>query len=315
MSKLDKAHIKYENGARSPMARWEPPRHERTTALDHSMELQADRTEIAPTGPSEWAELLCAEHLRAAVRLASLREIAETVSRALAYLTDRLIWPYCSPLMTIVYLETYDEIEEAHETYMRCARRNTTNPILSGLHDRLARLIEKSLRARDHTPRRMDHLRGTGEIIPVQEWMATIGMTQPMAQRCKRNGSIVPKETVAETVRRNLAEPCARRNDEEDLSGGAKRPIEPGPTVGANEAAHHQADTNAASARGPFSFDLVIPGIDWSDIDHGLSDSDHGYDDDGEFKDDFDITSGTKKRPGARVQLQLQQQLAKKSLS
>ena len=86
MSKLDKAHIKYENGARSPMARWEPPRHERTTALDHSMELQADRTEIAPTGPSEVAEPLCAAHLRCAVRCAPLQEIAETVSRALAYL-------------------------------------------------------------------------------------------------------------------------------------------------------------------------------------------------------------------------------------
>ena len=131
------------------------------------MELQADRTKIAPTGTSELAEPLCADHLRAAVRLASLQEIAETVSRALAYLTDRLMWPYCPPLMAIIYLENYDEIEEAHETYMRCAKRNTAKPTPSGLHDRLARLIEKSLRARDHTPRRMDHnLRGTGEIIP-----------------------------------------------------------------------------------------------------------------------------------------------------
>ena len=131
-------------------------------------------------------------------------------------------------------------------------------------------------------------MRDTGEIISVQDWMATAGMTQPLAQRCERDGSIVPKETVVETVRRNLAELRARRNDEHGLSGGVKRPIEPGPTVGANEAAHHQADANAASARGPFSFDLVMPGIDWSDIDHGLSDSDHGYDDDDEYKDDYD---------------------------
>ena len=59
-------------------------------------------------------------------------------------------------------------------------------------------------------------------------------MTQPLAQRCERDGSIVPKETVVETVRRNLAELRARRNDEHGLSRGVKRPIEPGPTVGAN---------------------------------------------------------------------------------
>ena len=113
------------------------------------------------------------------MRLASLQEIAETVSRALAYLTDRLTCPYCPPLMAEIYLETHDEIEEAHETYRRCAKRNTANPILSGLHDRLARLIEKSLRARDYTPRRRNHnLRDTDEIIPVQEWMASIGMAQ-----------------------------------------------------------------------------------------------------------------------------------------
>ena len=58
-----------------------------------------------------------------------------------------------------------------------------------------------------------------------------------------------PKETVVETVRRNLAELRARRNDEHGLSRGVKRPIEPGPTVGANGAAHHQADANTASAR------------------------------------------------------------------
>ena len=154
MSKLDSAHIKCDDGVRSPMARWESPQHERTTALDHSMELQADRTEIAPTGPSEVAEPLCAAHLRCAVRCAPLQEIAETVSRALAYLTDRLIWPYCLPLMAERCLELHDEIEGAHEAYMRCAKRNAANLILSDLHDRLARLLGNSLlRERDHTPR------------------------------------------------------------------------------------------------------------------------------------------------------------------
>ena len=104
MSKLDKAHIKCDDGVRSPMARLESPQHERTTALDHSCR------------PSEVAELLCAAHLRCAVRCAPLQEIAETVSRALAYLTDRLIWPYCLPLMAERDLELHDEIEETHES-------------------------------------------------------------------------------------------------------------------------------------------------------------------------------------------------------
>ena len=91
-----------------------------------------------------------------------------------------------------------------------------------------------------------------------------------------------------ETARRNLAELRARRNDEHGLSRGVKRPSEPGPTAVVNEAMSRQADADAASARGQFSSDLVIAGIDWSDLDHGLSDSDHGYDDDGEYKDDYD---------------------------
>ena len=78
----------------------------------------------------------------------------------------------------------------------------------------------------------MDHnLRGTGQIIPVQQWMEILGMTQPLAQRCERNGSIVSKAAVVETVRSNLAELRARRNDEHGLSRGAKRPIEPDPTA------------------------------------------------------------------------------------
>ena len=88
---------------------------------------------------------------------------------------------------------------------------------------------------RDHTPIERDlNFRYTGEIISVRGWMAAAGMTQPLAQRCERDGSIVPKETLVETVRRNLAELRARRNDEHGLSRGVKRPIEPGPTVGGN---------------------------------------------------------------------------------
>ena len=116
MSKPAKALIKCDNGVRSPMAaRWESPQHEKTTALDRSMELQADQTEIVPTGPPEMADPLCAAPLRGAVRSAPLREIAETVSRALAYLTDRLIWPYCLPLMAERCSELYEEIEGAHD--------------------------------------------------------------------------------------------------------------------------------------------------------------------------------------------------------
>ena len=78
---------------------------------------QADRTEIAPGGPSEVAEPPCAAHLRCAVHHAPLQEIAETVSRALAYLTDRLIWPYCLPAKAEQCLKLHEEIERAHEVY------------------------------------------------------------------------------------------------------------------------------------------------------------------------------------------------------
>ena len=33
--------------------------------------------------------------------------------------------------------------------------------------------------------------RDTGEIILLQDWMATAGMTHPLAQRCERDDSIV----------------------------------------------------------------------------------------------------------------------------
>ena len=88
--------------------------------------------------------------------------------RALAYLTDRLIWPYCLPLMAERFLE-YEEIEGAHEAYRRCAERNAANLILSGLHDHLARLLGKSLfEARDHTPRILGcDFRATNEVYTV----------------------------------------------------------------------------------------------------------------------------------------------------
>ena len=153
MSKPARAHIKCDNGVRSPMTRWEPSQHERTTSLDHPMELQTDRTEIAPGGPSEVAEPLCAAHLRCGVHHAPLQEIAETVSRALAYLTDRLIWPYCLPAKAEQCLELHERIESTHEVYQRYAEANAANFILSDLHDDLARLLGNSLlNERDHTP-------------------------------------------------------------------------------------------------------------------------------------------------------------------
>ena len=129
----------------------------------------------------------------------------------------------------------HEKIEQAHEVYQRYAKHNAANCMLSELHDNLARLLGDSLLdERDHTPMERDlNFRYTGEIISVQDWMTTAGMTQPLAQRCERDDSIVSKEAVVETVRRNLAELRARRNDEHGLSRGVKRPIEPGPTVGA----------------------------------------------------------------------------------
>ena len=144
MNEPTRAHNKYENVTRSPMARREPPRHERTTALDNSMELLADRTEIAPTGPSEVAEPLCAAPVRGDVRCAPLQEIAETVIRALAYLTDRLSWD-CCPRMEERLVALHHDIEVAHETYALCAERNASNHTLSELRNSLARLLGDSL--------------------------------------------------------------------------------------------------------------------------------------------------------------------------
>ena len=200
---VDSALIKCDDGVRSPMAR-KSPQHERTTALGYSMELQADRTEIASTRPSEMAEPLCAASLRGAVRCAPLQEIAETVSRALTYLTDRLIWPYCLPLMAERFMMLHCEIELAHGAYVRCAERNAANLILSDLHDRLARLLGNSLLdERDHTPRNRS---GNNEVISIQDWLATSGVTQLLAQRWGRSGSSPSKGSVVTTVQANLLE-------------------------------------------------------------------------------------------------------------
>ena len=106
MSKIKKALIKCDDGVRSSIARWETPQHGRTTELDHPMELQADRTEIAQTGPPEVAAPL--------------------------YTAERC-------------LKLHNEIDGAHGAYIRCAKRNGANLILSGLYDYLARLLGNSL--------------------------------------------------------------------------------------------------------------------------------------------------------------------------
>ena len=241
-------------------------------------------------GLQKW-QSLCAQRLcgeLCAVRSAHLQKIAETVSRALAYLTDRLILPYCLPLMADRCMMLHYEIEWAHEAYMRCAERNAANRILSGLHDRLTRLLDSLLDERDHTPRNRS---GNNEVIPVQDWLATSGGTQPPARRRGRSGSsAVPKGSVVTTVQANLLELSMRLGycNEHGLSGGVTRPSEPVPTAVANEAAPHQTDADAASARGPSSSGPIMAGVDWSDLDHGLSDFDHGYDDDDEYEDDYE---------------------------
>ena len=92
------------------------------------------------------------------------------------------------------------EIEWSHEAYMRCAERNAANRILSDLHDRLTRLLGDSLLdERDHTPKNRS---GNNEVIPAQDWLATSGVTQPLAQRGGCSGSsVVPKGSVVTTAR------------------------------------------------------------------------------------------------------------------
>ena len=238
MSKIKKALIKYDDGVRSSVARWETPQYGRTTELDHPMELQADRTEIAQTGHPEVAAPLYIAPLCGAERSAPLQEIAETVRRALACLTDRLIWPYCLPLMAERCLKLHNEIDGAHGAYVRCAKRNGANLILSGLYGRLAWLLVNSLLGeRDHTPRNRF---GNNEVISVQDWLATRGVPQSLAQRWGRNGSNVSKETVVKTVQSNLMELRARHGRVHGRRGSAMPPNKPGLTAVANTAAPRQ---------------------------------------------------------------------------
>ena len=173
-----------------------------------------------------------------------------------------------------------------------------TDPIRSGLHDRLAQLLGGSLlRVQDHTPGELDHnLRGTDEIIPVQEWMEIAGMTQPLAQRWERNGSMFhrvqgdrggngPEQPSGWRI---SAHGMTTTSTAFQLPGGVTRPSEPGPTAMANEEALHQTDADAASARFPSSSDLAMAGDDWDDVDYRFAHLDHGHDGDDEYDGDYD---------------------------
>ena len=141
MNEPTRAHNKDENVTRSPMARREPPWHERTTALDNSME-PADRTEIAPTGPSEVAEPLCAARARRDVSCAPLEEIHESVVRATEYLRLQLSWD-CGPTMEDRLVTLHNDIDEALGTYALCAERNVSK--LTELRNHLAWLLGDNL--------------------------------------------------------------------------------------------------------------------------------------------------------------------------
>ena len=140
--------------------------------------------------------------------------------------------------MAEMYLKLREEVVGAHEAFMRCATRNGANLILSGLYDRLARLLGHNLAngtVRDHTLRDRD-----GEIISVQDWLAISGMTQPLAQKCECNGSNVSKDTLVKTFKSNLVELRARHGRVHGRRGSAAPPSKPDLTAVANTAALHQ---------------------------------------------------------------------------
>ena len=126
---------------RSPMARREPPWHERTTALDNLME-PADRTEIAPTGPSEMAEPLCAARARRDVCAAPLEEIHESVVCATEYLRLQLSWD-CGPTMEYRLVTLHNDIDDALGAYALCAERNVS--MRTELRNHLAWLLGDNL--------------------------------------------------------------------------------------------------------------------------------------------------------------------------
>ena len=91
MSKIEKALIKCDDGICSLVAWWETPQHGRSTELDYLVEPQADRTEVAQTGPLELTAPMYIAPMHGAERSAPLQGTAEAVSRALACLTARLL--------------------------------------------------------------------------------------------------------------------------------------------------------------------------------------------------------------------------------
>ena len=141
--------------------------------------------------PQNW-QRLCNSYtapMYGAERSAPLQEIVGTVSRALACLADRLIWPCCLPLMAEMCLKLREDFWGAHEACIRCATHNGANLILSGLYDRLARLLGQNLAngtVRDHPPRNRF---GNSKIASVQDWLAISGMPQPLVQKWECYGS------------------------------------------------------------------------------------------------------------------------------
>ena len=213
--------------------------------------------------------------------MASLQEIAEEMSRALACLADRICWPYCPPVIAERCSELREEIVGAHEVYRRYATHNNKHFLLLDLYDGLARLFGGSLAsstALDYAPRDSG-----GNIISVQDWVAfRISITKPLAWERE---IVVFKKPLVKTVESNsLDEHRARRRDRmQGGLGSATLPSEPGLAAVANEAAPHQTDADAAAARGPSSPDLIMVEIDANEIVGGLSsliDFDHGYGDD-----------------------------------
>ena len=106
------------------------------------------------------------------------------------------------------------------------------------------------VRARPHPQKIPRNRFGNNEVISVQDWLATRGVPQPLAQRWGRNGSNVSKETVVKTVQSNLMELRARHDREYGHRGSAMPPSELGLTAAANTAAPHHT-FEGGSARTP----------------------------------------------------------------